>query len=81
MNAPSPLLLPPDAYHQSIVTLELCSVMVVSREAWTAIERDHPLQACKVLASLQQGCENKVGAFTSSIQGLTVRTTFDSNCP
>ena len=47
---------------QSVLTLELCNVMVVSRTAWEVIERDHPIKACKVFASLQRGCEDKVGA-------------------
>ena len=46
---------------QSVLTLELCNVMVISRTAWEVIERDHPVKACKVFASLQRGCEEKVG--------------------
>ena len=62
---PSSLTSPPPSTSmgaQSVLTLELCNVMVVSRTAWEVIERDHPIKACKVFASLQRGCEDKVGA-------------------
>ena len=55
--------------HQRVLTLELCTVMVVSKEAWSVLEKDHSLSACKVLSNLQQGCEHMVGSWAWAGRG------------
>ncbi|GAX77319.1 hypothetical protein CEUSTIGMA_g4765.t1 [Chlamydomonas eustigma] len=45
---------------ESIVTLELCSVLVIRRETWEGIKETYPLLVCRVLERLQEHCEDSV---------------------